>query len=224
LVSINGPHLPNLERSQYVVPHKVIASASYRLPYANDHMATSVNLFYVGETAGSYSFIYTNDMNGDGWGNDLIYIPKSKGEIKFVSDADENAFFAFMEQDKYLKNHKGEYAGANAVNAPWLHRFDLRVAQDFKLRMGETTNTLQLSVDMLNFGNLLNNTWGVPKNDMTVSNNGAILKYEGKDGNNVPSYSFAKDKDGKYITKTFATNYYYGNTWRLQLGVRYIFN
>jgi hypothetical protein len=224
LVSINGPHLPNLERSQYVVPHKVIASASYRLPYANDHMATSVNLFYMGATAGDYSFTYSNDMNGDGWGNDLIYIPESKGEINFVSDADENAFFAFMEQDKYLKNHKGEYAGANAVNAPWLHRFDLRVAQDFKVRVSETTNTLQLSVDVLNFGNLLKNTWGVPKNDMTVSNNGAILKYEGKDGNNVPSYSFAKDKDGNYITETFATDYYYGNTWRLQLGVRYIFN
>ena len=224
LVGINGPHLPALERSQYVIPHKVIASADYRLPYANDHMATSINLFYIGATAGDYSFKYANDMNGDGWGSDLIYIPAQKGEVKFVSDADENAFFAFIEQDKYLKSHKGEYAGSNAVYAPWLHRFDLRVAQDFRVRVGESLNTLQLSVDILNFGNLLNNTWGIPKNDMSVSNNGAILKYEGKDASNVPSFSFAKDKEGNYITETFATDYYYGNTWRLQFGVRYIFN
>jgi len=202
----------------------VIASASYRIPYAKDHMATSVNLFYIGATAGDYSFTYDNDMNGDGWGNDLIYIPERKGDIKFVSEADENAFFAFMEQDTYLKNHKGQYAGASAVNAPWLHRFDLRVAQDFRVRAGKTVNTLQLSVDVLNFGNLLKNTWGVPKDDMSVSNNGAILKYESKDANNVPSFSFAKDKEGNYITETFATDYYYGNTWRLQLGLRYIFN
>lgn len=224
LVTVNGPHLPNLERSQYVIPHKVIASASYRIPYAKDHMATSVNLFYIGATAGDYSFTYANDMNGDGWGNDLIYIPEGKGDIKFVSEADENAFFAFMEQDTYLKNHKGQYAGASAVNAPWLHRFDLRVAQDFRVRAGKTVNTLQLSVDVLNFGNLLKNTWGVPENDMSVSNNGAILKYESKDANNVPSFSFAKDKEDNYITETFATDYYYGNTWRLQLGLRYIFN
>jgi len=224
LRSVNGPHLASLERSQYVVPHKVIASASYRIPYAKEHMATSFNIFYLGATAGDYSFLYSTDMNGDGWGNDLIYIPKQKGEINFVSDADEDAFFKFMDQDSYLKSHKGQYAGASAVTAPWLHRFDLRVAQDFRVRVGESLNTLQFSVDILNFGNLLNNTWGVPKNDMSVSNNGAILKYEGKDASNVPTFSFAKDEDDNYITETFTTDYYYGNTWRLQLGVRYIFN
>lgn len=223
LVAIDGPHLPTLQRSQYVVPHKAIASVSYRIPYANDHMATSFNIFYAGSHAGNYSFTYSNDMNGDGWGSELIYIPEKKGDIKFVSQADEDAFFKFMDQDKYLKKHKGGYAGANAVNAPWLHRFDVRVAQDFKLKVGENTNTLQVSLDILNFGNLLNSKWGVPKN-MSVSNNGNILKYEGMDANNVPSFSFAKDKNDNYITKTFEPNYYYGNTWRMQLGLRYIFN
>ena len=202
LISINGPHLPSLERSQYVGFHKVIGSASYTLPYANDHLATHLNIFYLGSPSGNYSFIYDNDMNGDGWGADLIYIPEQKGDIKFVSQADEDAFFAFMDQDSYLKNHKGGYAGANSVRAPWLHRFDLRFAQDFKIRAGETTNTLQVSLDVLNFGNLLNSKWGVPKNDMSVSNNGAILSYEGNvPGTNTPTFSFATDKDGEYIRK-----------------------
>lgn len=225
LISINGPHLPSLERSQYVGFHKVIGSASYTLPYANDHLATHLNIFYLGSPSGNYSFIYDNDMNGDGWGADLIYIPEQKGDIKFVSQADEDAFFAFMDQDSYLKNHKGGYAGANSVMAPWLHRFDLRFAQDFKIRAGETTNTLQVSLDVLNFGNLLNSKWGVPKNDMSVSNNGAILSYEGNvPGTNTPTFSFATDKDGEYIKETFTTDYWYGHTWRLQIGLRYIFN
>lgn len=232
LVSINGPHLPDLERSRYVVPHKIIASASYSLPYASDHMATSLNLFYIGEPVvgfgqynDPYSFIYANDFNGDGWGTDLIYIPKQKGEIEFISQADEDAFFRFMDQDKYLKNHKGQYAGANAVSAPWLHRLDLRVAQDFKVRVGESINTLQVSLDILNFGNLLNSEWGIPKKNMTVSNNGAIMRYEGNvPGTNTPTFSFAKDSDGEFIKETFATDYNFAHTWRLQLGLRYIFN
>jgi outer membrane receptor protein involved in Fe transport len=226
LVSIDGPHLPTLQRSQYVVPSKLIATASYRLPYANDHMATSVSIFYSGYTDGSYSYTYSNDMNGDTWGSELIYIPAKKGDVKFVSTADEDAFFKFMEQDKYLSSHKGEYAQAYMVNAPWVHNFDFRLTQDFKLQFGETVNTLQLSLDVLNFGNLLNSKWGIPKN-MAKINNGAILKYEGKDASNTPSYSFVKVKEGDnmvYPTETFTTDYYYGNTWKLQLGVRYIFN
>jgi hypothetical protein len=222
LIQIDGPHLPMVQRSQYVVPDKAIASVSYRMPYANDHMATTINLFYSGSSADGYSFAYTNDMNGDGYATDLIYIPKAKGEIKFISSADEDAFFSFVEQDKYLKNHKGEYAEAYAARAPWLHRFDLRFLQDFSVDVNGVKNTLQLSLDFLNFGNIINSEWGVVKT-MNKSNNGRILKYEGKDAANVPSYSMVKDPDGKYLSETYSTLYNYNQTWRLQLGVRYFF-
>jgi hypothetical protein len=175
LMQIDGPHLPMVQRSQYVVPNKAIGSFSYRMPYANNHMATTINLFYTGSSAGGYSFAYTNDMNGDGIATDLIYIPKGKGEIKFISSADEDAFFSFVEQDKYLKNHKGEYAEAYAARAPWLHRFDLRFLQDFSVDVNGAKNTLQLSFDFLNFGNLINSEWGVVKT-MNNANNGRILK------------------------------------------------
>ena len=222
LIQINGPHLPMVQRSQYVVPDKAIASVSYRIPYANNHVATTINLFYSGSSAGGYSFAYTNDMNGDGYATDLIYIPKAKGEIKFVSAADEDAFFKFVEQDKYLKNHKGEYAEAYAARAPWLHRFDLRFLQDFSVDVSGAKNTLQLSFDFLNFGNLINSKWGVVKT-MNNSNNGRILRYEGKDEGNVPSFSMVKDADGNYLSETYSTLYNYNQTWRLQMGIRYFF-
>jgi hypothetical protein len=222
LMQIDGPHLPMVQRSQYVVPNKAIGSFSYRMPYANNHMATTINLFYTGSSAGGYSFAYTNDMNGDGIATDLIYIPKAKGEIKFVSSADEDAFFSFVEQDKYLKNHKGEYAEAYAARAPWLHRFDLRFLQDFSVDVNGAKNTLQLSFDFLNFGNLINSEWGVVKT-MNKANNGRILKYEGKDAANVPSFSMVKNADGNYLSETYSTLYNYNQTWRLQLGIRYFF-
>jgi hypothetical protein len=222
LLEIDGPHLPIVQRSQYVVPNKAIGAASYRFEYANSHMATTVNLFYSGYSSGGYSFSYSNDMNGDGYATDLIYIPNAKGEIKFVSSADEDAFFNFVEQDKYLKNHKGEYAEAYAARAPWVHTFDLRVAQDFSLNTGDTKHTLQFTLDFLNFGNLLNSEWGVSKN-MFDANNGQILKYEGKDASNVPSFSMVKNSDGAYLSESYSTFYNYNQCWQLQIGIRYFF-
>ncbi len=222
LIEVDGPHLPTVQRSQYVIPSKAIASVSYRIPYANNHMATTINLFYSGYSAGGYSFTYSNDMNGDGYATDLIYIPSEKGEIKFVSSADEDAFFKFIEQDKYLKSHKGEYAEAYAARAPWVHTFDLRLAQDFSIRAGSTAHTLQFTLDFLNFGNLLNSEWGVDKN-MFKANNGQILKYEGKDASNVPGFSMVKNSDGNYLSESYSTYYNYNQCWQLQVGLRYFF-
>jgi hypothetical protein len=222
LYTIDGPNNATIQRSQYVVPDKVIGSVSYRIPYLNDHMATTLSLFYSGFTPYGNSFRYSNDMNGDGNIGDLIYIPKAKGDIVFLTTADEDAFFNFMEQDKYLSSHKGQYAEANAARSLWVDRFDLRLVQDFSVKAGNQKNTLQLSLDVLNAGNLLSPRWGVYKN-MAASNYGAILKYEGKDAGNVPRYSMVQ-VNGAYPTKTY--DYYKDNSqcWRLQLGIRYIFN
>jgi hypothetical protein len=133
-----------------------------------------------------------------------------------------NIFFAFLDQDKYLKKHQGEYAAAFATSAPWVHNFDLRIAQNFSVNAGQTRHTLQLSLDILNFGNLINSEWGVSKN-MFSSNNGQILTYEGVDANNVPSFSMAQDDDGNYLTETFSTNFRFTECWYIQLGARYIF-
>ncbi|HQN93698.1 MAG TPA: hypothetical protein PLQ09_06250, partial [Prolixibacteraceae bacterium] len=119
------------------------------------------------------------------------------------------------------------YAEAYAARAPWVNKFDFRIAQDFAVKVGENTNTLQVSLDILNIGNLLNSEWGINKN-MASSNYGQILKYEGKDASNVPSFSMVKIKDANknevYPTQSYSTYRNYDQLWKLQLGVRYIFN
>lgn len=230
LVAIDGPHLPTLQRSQYVTPHRVIGSIAYKIPWSNNALLsnTTFNLFYTGYTFSGYSYTYSNDMNGDGVATDLIYIPAQRGDILFKTTADEDAFFAFMEQDKYLSANKGQYAGANAVLAPWLHRFDFRIARELFLNTGNVKNALELSLDILNVGNMLNSKWGVMQN-MTSANNGAILRYEGtQQGTNTPIYSMPKIKDANdnsvYPTQTFTTTYNPSQTWSMQIGIRYKFN
>ena len=218
LYTVDGPNFAKLQNSQYVTPDRLIASVSYT--YGKDHFS----LFYTGYSYGGYSYFYSNDINGDGIGADLMYIPRNDSEINFVNDADRADFWAFVEQDKYLKNHKGEYAEAYSARAPWVHQFDFRWAHDFTLKVGNTDHRLQLSADVENIGNLLHSSWGVPKFFSAETNNGRILKYEGKDANNVPTFSLYRDKNGVAPKKTWDYNRAYDNAWRIQLGVKYYFN
>ena len=223
LYTIDGPNFATVQRSQYVIPDRVIASVNYTAEHAKPGFDTHFNLFYTGYSPYGNSFLYTNDMNGDGIGNDLMYIPKDDSEIRFTNETDRAAFWAFVEQDSYLKNHKGEYAEAYAARAPWVHRFDLSIVQDFSVKVGKTTNKLQLSLDIMNIGNLFNSKWGVRKT-MANSNYGRILKYEGRDANNVPTFSMYRDGNGVAPTETYSYNHDYNECWSLQVGVRYIFN
>ncbi|MDD6209947.1 MAG: TonB-dependent receptor [Bacteroidales bacterium] len=227
--SVDSPNLADLHASQYLTPNKVILSLSYKIEYAK-HFATHVGVFYSGYNPGNYSYMYVTDMNQDGQKNDLIYIPKTRDELMFV---DKNgftaaeqaaAFWDFVNQDPYLKKHKGEYAEAYGAYLPWLNRVDVRVAQDFKVKAGKSWNTLQVSVDILNFANLLNSSWGVIQSN-SACNGGRLLQYEGVTENNVPRYSMYYDAATKSLpSKTFESTRSTANCWQLQIGVRYCFN
>ena len=222
LASVDGPNFLGLQRSQYVTPDKVAANVSYYIDLIG---GLQVDLYYTGYSAYGNSFTYSNDMNGDGIAYDLMYIPKDKNEINFTSEADRDAFWAFLEQDSYLSKHKGEYAEANAARAPFVHRFDLRLAKDIKFNIGSTSHKFQVSASIDNIGNMFNSKWGVPQLAYNQSSAGYIspLKYAGNDGG-VPKFSF-NQVDGKYPTKTY-TNYYKNTSecWQILLGLKYFFN
>ena len=149
--TVNGPNAVEVRNSGFVTPDRVIANISYK--YGKDHFS----LFYSGYSPSGYSYTYSNDINGDGLSYDLMYIPRDDSEIKFVSDDDRIAFWNFVEQDDYLKNHKGEYADLYGARAPWVHTFDFKWAHDFDLKIGNTSHKLQLIANIENIGNLLLN-------------------------------------------------------------------
>lgn len=234
--SVMGPNYQTLHNAQYLnSPHRIIGQAGYTIEYALN-FATSVSLFYEGQRGGSFSYLYNGDMNNDGYNYDLIYIPNSKDELVFIdqkvgnkvftADEQRNAFWKFINQDPYLRNHKGEYAEAYGAYMPWYHRFNLRFTQDFRIRPGKQINTLQLSVDIMNIGNLLNNSWGLTKDD-SPSNNSRILQYKGTNENGEPVYTMSTIKENGeniLIHHSFAEKRKQENCWQLQFGIRYIFN
>lgn len=233
--SVQGANYLSMHNASYLdSPHRVIASASYTIEYARN-FATGISLFYTGQYNGSYTYLIDGDLNNDGSQYDLMYIPatrdelnftdlkKTDGTVLFPAAEQREAFWAFVEQDPYLRKRKGKYAETNGAFRPWYHRFDLRVVQDFKVKAGKTTNTLQLSVDIMNIGNLLNDAWGVPKGS-TINK---PLQYKGLNEKNEPIYTMGTlTEDGETILpyRSFAPVRSSVNCWQLQFGIRYIFN
>ena len=214
--TVHGANFLTLQNSQYVTPHRAIASLTYS-DKSNNHFS----LFYQGWNGGmgGYSYTYNGDINNDGVAGDLIYIPANDSEIKFKTDADRANFWAYVNQDKYLSSHKGQYAEAYSVYAPWVHRFDFRYSHDFKIKAGKNVNTLQLNVDIKNIGNIFNPKWGVYKIMSSEAKNGQILKVESVE-NNSPVFSTTVGEGAK--TWTHGTGI--EQCWYAQIGIKYMFN
>ena len=213
--------------SQFGHRHRVTGSANYKHNWS-DFVATSFGLFFEAAEGGFFTagrtsrFSYTvlGDLNGDGvGGNDLMYIPRSQDEINLVDDpeagtADQQwaALNAFIEQDDYLSEHRGEIAERNGGINPWFTNIDLRILQDFIL----SDHTFQISFDMLNVGNFINSDWGVREVVNTAAR--TPLELVGFNDAGEPLYKFAG------VTKTFIEDPSELSRWRAQLGFRYLFN
>lgn len=221
--TVAGPNYIDLHNSINVIPDRFIASVTH-----NDHCGNHFSLVY--ETwrgSSNYSYMLTNDMNGDGYAYDALYIPTDaqvkNGDFRFVSDSDRDRFMAFVHKDKYLSKHQGKYAEAYSVYSPWVHRVDFSYKHDFKVKAGKTTNILQLGFDIKNLLNLFNSNWGVMKIlNPAIGTEARLLKYEGADADGYATFSTPKGVTGN--TKTFTPNHAIGQCWYASIGIKYMFN
>ena len=218
-----GPNYIPLHNSQYVTPDRVVASLTH-----HDQSGNHYSLIYESWRGGyNYSYMLTNDMNGDGYAYDAVYIPTdaevSGNQFRFVSKDDADRFMAFVHNDPYLSKHQGEYAEAYSLYSPWVHRFDISYKHDFTVKIGNTRNTLQLSADIKNFLNLFNSSWGVAKYlNPAIGSEARILKYEGVDGDGFATFSTPAAISGS--VDTFAPNHSLSQCWYASIGIKYLFN
>jgi hypothetical protein len=249
-VANTDPNADVLAHPSWYQPHRVIASANYRVEYAK-HFATSVGAIFEATSNGVASYVYNGDLNGDGnTGNDLIYIPRNASEINLIDAGSYNKtthqgvttgtaadprtaaqiytqLNNFIIQDHYLYHHRGQYAQANSVILPWFKHMDLNVTQDiyFFTKHGndKDKHTLRLTMDLINVGNFLNRNWGLVKT--TTSTN--FLRFEGiaSDGKTpLFSFPFADATNQVPLVNSFTNSTSLSSRWQMQFGIRYIFN
>ena len=217
-----GPNNIKLHNSQYVTPDRVVASGTY-----SDKCGNHFSLIYEAWRGGyNYSYMLSNDMNGDGYNYDALYIPTDEQvanrEFRFASDSDRDRFMDYVHNNSYLKKHQGEYAEAYSVYSPWVHRLDFSYKHDFKVKIGNSMNRLQLSFDIKNLANIFSSRFGVSKYMNPELNEGRILKYESTDSEGYPVFSTPKAVSGS--TQTFVPNKAIGQCWYASVGIKYMFN
>lgn len=238
--SINDPNELLLGYSQFSVPHRVMANIGYEFNFSN-HFKTTLAVFYSGAHQGRFTYTYGGDINADGVSLDLLYLPSNSDEINFVDIVQDGAvlfnaaeqraaYDLFIANNNNLSDYKDEYIDRNSGLLPWLNRFDFRILQDIYTGMGKNkrNHTLQLSVDLLNVGNLLSKNWGLYKELNGGSDfNYSLLNVRSVDSDGVPSFNMAtiKNEAGQTILadQPFRNRFSTSSTWGLQIGLRYIF-
>ncbi len=222
------PNNPGLGYAGASPGHRVFATASYRLEYFK-FGATTVSVFWEGFTGGNTSYVFSGDLNRDGGtANDLIYIHRNTSEMNFqtytsggvtyTAAAQAAAWDAFINQDDYLKEHRGEYAERNAVFLPMVYKTDLNISQDLFANLWGKRHTVQFRMDVLNLANLLNKDWGVGQR--LVSNSPLISP--AVDANGQTTYRL-RLVGGQMMTKSLEPTAGLGDVYRLQFSLRYTF-
>lgn len=209
--------------------HRFFGTASYRVEYFK-FGATSISGFWETRTWGNTSYLFSGDRNGDGsTNNDLIYIPRDTSEMNFeqytasgvtftVADQQE-AFERFIQADNYLSKNRGQYAQRFAAFLPFVTKVDVSLKQELFFNTGSRQHRFQFSANVLNFGNLLNKNWGGGK-AFTANQ---ILVPAGVDANGASRYRL-RNNGPNLISSPYLNTTGTNDVWRLQLGVKYIFN
>lgn len=245
-----NPNNPGTAFSTSTLGHRVFAALSYRFgntDYTGSIFgSTTVSLFWEGGHAfgidpfnffqRTTSYTFSGDLNGDGGtSNDLIYIHNNTSEMNFqeftsggvtyTSAMQAAAWDAFIKQDSYLNENRGKYAERNGIRLPMVFRADLSVIQDVYIDILNKRNTLQFRFDILNVGNLFNKDWGVAERLVTTQ---PLLVPTAAQGGPADAEGRAQYRlrvvNGELINKSTEKSATIFDVFRMQFGVRYMFN
>lgn len=215
--------------------NRVFASLSYRAEYFNIG-ATTVSVFWDAYTYGNGSYTYAGDLNGDGnTSNDLIYVPRNTSEMNFVQFASggvtytpamqQAAWDAYISQDKYLSTRRGQYAERGGAFLPMVSRADVSVVQSFFTDMFQLRHSLDIRLDILNVGNLINKEWGQSQHFVNLQPLSVPSAAQGGPANAQGQAQFLmRVVNGALMDHTFDKNAALTDVYSFQLGLKYYFN
>ncbi|MEM6261576.1 MAG: carboxypeptidase regulatory-like domain-containing protein [Bacteroidota bacterium] len=248
--NVNGANYLDQSFSDFDLGHRIVGYVSYQAPIFRS-APTTFSLFYSGQSGTRFSYIYDDggDLKNDDFAeNALVYVPGSQEEIIFGEEINDNlliytqvrqnqewaALDEFISQDPHLDDRRGDYAERNGSRLPFENILDLRIMQDFYINAGKGNDKhrFQVSCDILNFTALLGDAFrtNLGRQYFVSNDNFQLLSFEGftqtEGGDRTPVYSFREptDADGNVERREIFTLDQFASRWRMQFGVRYLFN
>ncbi len=237
------PSNAQLSYSNFDMRNRFVATWSGNMVW-NAMNTSSVTFFYSAQTGNPYSVVYAS--GGAPFGNaanaNLPYIPKDQSDINLRDKTNPDGSIytaaqqwtdlnAFIEGDKYLKTRRGQYAERNALHTPMNQELDMKLMHEFRLSKINKSHSLQLSFDIFNVLNLLNNSWGHVSFVTNVNNytvniltfaNDAANRAPGKPSSGyIPTFTFNQPNglNGKQYYTVDPVN----SRWQGQFGIKYNF-
>jgi hypothetical protein len=212
-----NPNIDVLSTSDFELRHRFLGVLTYTHAIWKG-WDTTIGAVYEGASGHPYSVLYNGDVNGDGqFSNDLIYVPTGLNDNignKFVggkTGANFKAYNDYIEQNSFLRKYRGHIAPRNGGRDPWINRLDLHFSQRIPVKWVWA----ELTADILNFTNLLDDNWG------------QIKRYSAFGTPQPVSYNTASDTY-TFLPKvgtrpTVQSDNDLDSRWKVQLGVRLSF-
>jgi outer membrane receptor protein involved in Fe transport len=218
---------------------RVFVAASHRFEYKK-FGATTVSLFWQGfqerDSFSTNAYVFSGDLNGDGGtSNDLIFIPRDASEMNFqtftqggqtfTAAQQAQAWEAYIQQDSYLRENRGQYAERGALFLPMVFKTDLSIAQDLFRDYSNRRHSLQFRFDVLNLANLLNSDWGVGKRYISYS---PLIVPTAAQGGPADAQGRAQYRlrviNNQLMTESLQSTAGTNDVYRIQFQLKYTFN
>jgi hypothetical protein len=233
-VNIDGRNNPEFGRSDFAAGHRVVSSLNYSFDWLrNPNYRTTVSLFMNAQSGIPYSYVMgsANNISGErgssGRNRSLVYVPLNRADINLVAvgtltaDQQWENLNSYIKNSDYLSGRRGKYAEKNGAYGPFTAIFDLGIRQDIGLNIAGQRHRIQLSADIMNVGNMLNPEWGVQYVVPGDFNNYELYNFAGYEADGrTPKFTYTGTRvgDDTYDIANVTSR------WRMQFGVRYLFN
>jgi hypothetical protein len=237
-------NVQDLGHSVFETPHRIVFSGTYTF----QPTGTDISLMYIGESGQRFHYTYggssSGDMNGDGIGNDAIYVPKDvrdSNQIIFVTNGtttiaqQQDALEAFINSHKCLKDQVGTIMQRNSCSEPFHHTFNFSLRQRLGGLLGfwkgakdSQLDRIQFQWDIFNAANFINRSWGsYPSAGFGATN---LLSYSSKEtGSMITKDGLGAGGLGARAKYTFSPTFFFTNeqninsNYRMQMALRYSF-
>jgi hypothetical protein len=222
------PNNPKLTYSNFDTRHRVVATLGYKRDWNIKH-TTYFSTVFTTQSGSPFSWGFVNaNLANTPQAAGLAYVFRDVAEAtKYMVDfkdasgktvtAAEQAqqFINFVDADEYLKTRKGNFTERNGGRTPWNTTMDVRLMHDIHLK---GKNMFQITLDVINFTNLLNAEWGrayfVPNTFNSTSSIGLSRANSGTAAD--PTYRFVTPVTPYSIDQL-------SSRYQAQIGLRYIF-